>query len=101
MEGEEHFAGLRGGDSTTYEPSENHRQRLLNGSGIAQGIRDLLPESRPGADGWPAGAAKLFMAVAVGAGASGRGLGDSSVGLRVAAEWILGTPGFHQVPFAA
>ena len=64
----EHFAGLAGGDSTTHEPGENHRQRLPNELGATQKIERVFGEGWRGSDAGHAGAAELLVEVAVRAG---------------------------------
>ena len=101
LERVEHFAGLSARESAAHETGENHRQRLLNGPGVAQGIEQIFGETWAGVDIGYVGSAQLLVEVAVGAGADGWGSAEEAVGFGVATERILGCPGFHGGPFVA
>ena len=66
LERVEHFAGLSARESAAHETGENHRQSLLNGPGVAQGIEQIFGETWAGVDIGYVGSAQLLVEVAEG-----------------------------------
>jgi hypothetical protein len=94
-EGPDHFAAHLGADLAAGEAGEDHGERVADGFGAAQRVEDVGAEARAGGEGARAGAAKLLMVVAEGAGAERRRLAEASVGFGVAAEWDIGPVEAH------